>query len=189
MFGNINPTMMVIVALSVAVFILTIVVILLNKKINKINLAYKRTFRKGRANNLEQLIEENFELMENATKITQRATEEMAKLETKMARCIQNVGMVKYRAFQQTGPELSFSLALLDENKDGFVITNLFGKQNCSVYSKPIINGNSNHLLSAEEKEALEIAMTEKPAKLPEQAKKQGLTQLIAATVTNNILK
>lgn len=185
----INPTLLIIIAvLSVCVLALAVVVIVLNKKINRINLAYRRTFRKGRANNLEQLIEENFDLMEKATKVTQRATEEIDKLEAKMARCIQNVGMVKYRAFQQNGPELSFSLALLDENKDGILITNLFGKQGCSVYSKSVENGKSNYILSLEEKEALEIALSEKPHKVPEEEKKQGITKMIAATVANNIL-
>ena len=132
---NMKTLMMIIVALTVAVLVLAIAVLILYKKISSINSAYRRTFRKGRAKNLEQIIEENFQIMENATEITAKANESIAKMEAKMARCVQNVGMVKYRAFQQNGPELSFSLALLDDNKDGVILTNIFSKQNCSVYS------------------------------------------------------
>ena len=186
---DVTSLMIIIVALTVAVLVLTLAVLLLYRKINHINNAYRRTFRKGRAKNLEQLIEENFTVMENSVAVTQRANEEMARLEAKMARCVQNVGMVKYRTFQQSGPELSFSLALLDDNKDGVILTNIFSKQNCSVYSKPVQNGKSNSILSLEEKDALEIAMSDKPIKIPQEEKKQGLSQLIAATVANNILK
>lgn len=186
---EIKTLMMIIVALSAAVLILTIAVLMLYKKINVINNAYRRTFRKGRAKNLEQIIEDNFRIMEDATQATQKANEQFEMLQSKMARCVQNVGMVKYRAFQQSGPELSFSLALLDDNKDGVIITNIFSKQSSSVYSKPIKDGKSNSILSLEEKEALEVAMSDKPIKIPQEQKKQGISQLIAATVANNILK
>lgn len=181
--------MIIIVALTVAVLVLALAVLILYKKINTISNAYKRTFRKGRAKNLEQIIEENFQVMENATKVAEKANDQIARIESKMSRCVQNVGMVKYRAFQQSGPELSFSLALLDDNKDGVIITNIFSKQNCSVYSKAVQAGKSNSILSLEEKDALEIAMSDKPVRAPKEEKKQGISQLIAATVANNILK
>lgn len=179
---------LLLIAMSLAIVGLTYMVIRLNKKFSEINNAYKRTFRRGRGQHLEELIEENVHIMEKATEVSKNAMEKMNELEANMAKCIQNVGMVKYKAFRDMGGDLSFSLALLDANKDGVIITNLFGESNCSVYSKPITDGKSDFLLSLEEKEALEIALSEKPAKLPGEEKKPTIPKLIASVVANNIL-
>lgn len=167
---------------------LSYIVIKLNKKLSEINNAYRRTFRRGRGQHLEELIEQNVQIMETASKVSKEAMERMNELESMMARCIQNVGMVRYKAFRDMGGDLSFSLALLDANKDGVIITNLFGESNCSVYSKPVTNGKSDFLLSLEEKEALEIALSEKPSKIPSEDKKSTIPKLIASVVANNIL-
>ncbi|PKK39856.1 hypothetical protein ABB02_00916 [Clostridiaceae bacterium JG1575] len=174
--------------LVVVVLVLTLLVGSLYLKVRKLDNAYRRTFRKGRGKYLEQLILESLSDMHEATQASLEATAKVRELEAGMARCIQNVGMVRYRAFQNAGPDLSFSLALLDANRDGMVLTNIFGGTNCSMYSKPVKDGKSEFLLSLEEKEALEIAMSDKPMKIPEPVKKTSIPSLIASVVTNNIL-
>ncbi|UUM13515.1 DUF4446 family protein [Clostridiaceae bacterium HFYG-1003] len=176
------------VFLLAAVIGLSVLSYKMYNKLNKIETAYRRTFRVGRGKILEDLIAENLQIMEEASTVSKEVAAKMEKLESDMARAIQNVGMVRYRAFKDMGPELSFSLALLDAHKDGVIITNIFGGSNCSVYSKPIKDGKSDFLLSLEEKEALEIAMSDKPSKIPEPAKKPTLPGMIAAVVANNIL-
>lgn len=71
----------------------------------------------------------------------------------------QKVGMVKYDAFQEMGGKLSFSLALLDQKNDGFIINAMHSREGCYTYIKEIVNGNSIIVLAEEEKEALNIAM------------------------------
>lgn len=78
----------------------------------------------------------------------------------------QKVGMVKYDAFNEMGGKLSFSLALLDQKNDGFIINAVHSREGCYTYIKEIIDGNSVLVLAEEEKEALNIAMgvsTKKP--------------------------
>lgn len=186
---NLGTGVTVLIAvLTAAVLVLGFSVYLLNRKFSEINRAYKRTFRKGRGLHLEELIEQNLEIMENASEVSRQAMEKMQQVESDMAKCIQNVGMVKYKAFRDMGGDLSFSLALLDANKDGVIITNLFGESGCSAYSKPVTNGKSDFLLSLEEKEALEIAVSEKEMKIPGREKKPTIPKLIASVVANNIL-
>ena len=67
--------------------------------------------------------------------------------------------MVKYDAFHEMGGKLSFSLALLDQKNDGFIINAMHSREGCYTYIKEIVNGNSIIVLAEEEKEALEIAM------------------------------
>lgn len=186
---QINPaTAVVLILLFAAVLGLGIALYKMNRKLNTIETAYRRTFRVGRGKILEDLINENLHIMEESSAVAKEVSKKMEQLEADMARAVQNVGLVRYRAFEDMGPDLSFSLALLDANKDGVIITNIFGGTNCSVYSKPIIDGKSDFLLSLEEKEALEIAISDKPNKIPEPAKKPTIPGLIAAMVSNNIL-
>lgn len=73
----------------------------------------------------------------------------------------QKVGVVKYDAFRQMGGQLSFSLALLDENNNGFVLNSVHSTEGCYTYTKEIKNGESTISLGDEEKKALAIAMGE----------------------------
>ena len=78
-----------------------------------------------------------------------------------MKSTFQKVGLVKYDAFHEMGGKLSFSLALLNESNDGFVMNAVHSREGCYTYIKEIIDGNSIIVLADEEKEALEMAMEE----------------------------
>ena len=71
----------------------------------------------------------------------------------------QNFGIVKYDAFQQMGGQLSFSLVLLNENDNGFIINSVHSTEGCYSYSKEIKNGECSISLGEEEKKALNIAL------------------------------
>ena len=68
------------------------------------------------------------------------------------------MGLVRYDAFNQMGGQLSYSLALLDENDNGFIINSVHSTEGCYSYSKEIRNGDNSISLSQEEAEALAIA-------------------------------
>ena len=77
----------------------------------------------------------------------------------KLASTFQKVGIVKYDAFNQMGGQLSFSLALLDENNSGFILNCVHSTEGCYSYTKEIRNGSCDISLGEEEREALDIAM------------------------------
>lgn len=81
-------------------------------------------------------------------------------LEDKVSNSVQQVGFIRYNAFDDIGSDLSFSLALLDDNSNGVVISNIYGRDESNVYAKPISRGSSNYPLSTEEKEVVEMAMS-----------------------------
>jgi len=72
---------------------------------------------------------------------------------------IQNVGLLRYDAFEDVGGRLSFSCAMLDERGSGVVLTSINGRQETRVYAKPITEGRSSYNLSAEEEEAIRQAL------------------------------
>lgn len=80
-------------------------------------------------------------------------------LEHAMPKTIRHTGLVRFNPFSDAGGDQSFSLALLDDRKNGVVISSLYGREINRVYAKPIENGLSTYQLSAEEKEAIQRAI------------------------------
>ena len=77
----------------------------------------------------------------------------------------QKIGIVKYNAFKGMGGNLSFALALLDYTNTGFVLNSVHSREGCYLYLKDVERGETEVLLGAEEKEALEQALGYKERK------------------------
>ncbi len=75
---------------------------------------------------------------------------------------IQKVGIVRYNPFSEVGGDQSFSIALLDGNNGGVVITSLYSREGNRVYGKSVKSGISEYSLSNEEKKAIERAISSK---------------------------
>ncbi len=73
----------------------------------------------------------------------------------------QKFGLVKYDALQEMGGKLSFTLCMLDERNNGFVMNVVHSREGCYSYLKEIIDSNSVVTLAAEEEQALEQALNE----------------------------
>ena len=67
--------------------------------------------------------------------------------------------MVRYSAFKDTGSDLSFAVAMLDENNDGVVFNGIYSREMSNIYAKPVKKGVSEYTLSEEEKEAIRRAI------------------------------
>lgn len=73
--------------------------------------------------------------------------------------CIQKTGIVRYNAFKDTGSELSFALALLDRENNGYVLNGIFSREMSNIYAKPVKNGIPTYKASDEELEAISVAL------------------------------
>ncbi len=72
---------------------------------------------------------------------------------------VQKTGIVRYNPFSDVGGDQSFSIALLDGNNNGIVVSSLYTKEGNRIYGKPIKNGISEYSLSDEEKKAISKAI------------------------------
>jgi hypothetical protein len=84
-----------------------------------------------------------------------------AVLEANARRAFQNVGLVRFNPFEDTGGNQSFALALLDSAGDGFVLSSLHARTGTRVYAKALTGGQAEGALSNEEAEALRRALDE----------------------------
>jgi hypothetical protein len=79
----------------------------------------------------------------------------LQRLDSTLAHSIQGVGMVRFRAFQDTGGDQSFTMALVDGSGNGAVLSVLHSREGPLVYGKPVLAWTSSYNLSGEEEEAL----------------------------------
>ncbi len=120
---------------------------------------YKALIKGLSEKNVEDLmVSYSNELESIKNKISGPIENRIVNLEERMPTCLRNVGIVSYNAFDNVGNNMSFSIAALNDKKDGVVLTGIYTRENSYVYSKEIINGQPVKELSKEEKEALNKA-------------------------------
>jgi len=89
------------------------------------------------------------------TSRTDRLTARSEQIEAALARAVRGVGLVRFRAFEDTGGDQSFALALTDGEGNGVVLSALYGRDATRVYAKPVEGWLSPKPLGAEEEQAL----------------------------------
>ncbi len=114
--------------------------------------------QKKEPQNIDELLIQFKALKGNFDKITR----ELKDLKMASRFSFQKIGMVRFNPFDNMGGDHSFSVALLDMNNSGVIITSLYIRDGNRVYGKAIHNGASEYSLSAEEKEALAKAINNK---------------------------
>ena len=82
-----------------------------------------------------------------------------AVIDRRSQRSLQHIGLVRFNPFDDTGSDQSFAIALLDDQRDGIVISSLHGRANTRVFAKPVADGGSPHNLSDEESQAIRVAV------------------------------
>ena len=141
-------------------FILLILYITNLINLKNINKNYKKFMKKiGNGNNIEEMLQNYINKVEKIEDKNAEIIKYCNNLKEEISFCIKKVGMVRYSAFKDTGSDLSFALALLNENNDGVILNGLYSREMSNIYAKQIKNGKCSNKLSEEENKALEIAV------------------------------
>ena len=148
----------IIIGLVALIFIFLILMIINIVQVSKLKKRYKIFMNGKDAKSLEDTLMQRLDQVDDL--IASNATNEknINKLFENMKPTFQKVGLVKYDAFHEMGGKLSFSLALLNETNDGFVLNAVHSREGCYTYIKEIVDGNSIIVLAYEEQEALDMA-------------------------------
>lgn len=160
---NILKSNMEFVLIGLAVAILILLILLLITIINlaqirKLKKKYEKFMTGNDAQTLEDTIANHLNEIDGLIASNAENKRNIANLTDQIQFAFQKVGLVKYDAFQEMGGKLSFSLCLLNEKEDGFIINAMHSREGCYTYIKEVIAGNCVIILSEEEKEALEMA-------------------------------
>jgi hypothetical protein len=109
--------------LSGTVILLLLLVIILMVRISRINKRYRKLIGNSNVENVDDLLmdlQEGKKMLESTVKEQADAIDGIRKIMRKMK---SNVSVHRYNAFAQQGSDLSFSIAILDDEQDGVVLT------------------------------------------------------------------
>ncbi len=127
--------------------------------VNKVKKKYKKFMSDADGRSLEEKINDRLKQINTIEEMNIENRSKIEKIEKQMNSTFQKVGLVKYDALNEMGGKLSFSLALLTENNDGFIINAMHTREGCYTYIKEVIAGKPVPILGNEEREALDMAI------------------------------
>ncbi len=146
--------------ISGIMLILVLGFIVLISKYASLSKKYKSFMKKlGNGKDLEEDLETYMYRVDKVEKQNAEILNQIKRLDADLMKCIQKIGIVRYSAFKDTGSDLSFALALLDENNDGVVLNGIYSREMSNIYAKPIQNGKSTYTVSEEEAQAIQKAI------------------------------
>ena len=132
--------------------VLIFIVIRLNNRLNSLSSGTNKK-------NLEDITRKHIETVEQCRSDIERMNSEFDQIRKDTADFIRKVGLVRYQGFKDTGGDQSFSLALLNEENSGIIITSLLGRGFSKIYAKKVTNGSPERTLTNEEERALNQAL------------------------------
>ncbi len=152
-FFSSNILMIIILVINVLIFILYV---LSNIKLSKLRKNYSDFMTKlGKGENIDVMLKDYVSQVQDIKQENKEIEKYCAVLENKENNCLQKIGLVRYNAYKDTGSNLSFAVAILDEENSGIVLNGIYARDSSNIYCKNIEKGESPYALSKEEKEAI----------------------------------
>lgn len=152
---------LIVLLLVVLVLVLTVITVSMSIRLSRLTRKY-RIFMKGKdGQSLEKAFSQTFREIDRLGDLGERHHHHIERLTKQYKNTLNKYGIVKYDAFDDVGGKLSFALAMLDSNNSGFILDAIHSRDNCFLYLKEIVNGESYIMLSDEEIRALKEAVND----------------------------
>ncbi len=155
---GIDPGIIIIILLVLTIFLL-IKSVSSSMRLSRLERKYK-TFMKGSdAQSLEKIFVRKFAQIDKLYEAKEDHEHDILFIKKNLEKMFSKYGVEKYDAFDDVGGKLSFALALLDKDNTGLILNAVHSRDNCFLYLKEIVKGESYVMLSQEEVEALRKAV------------------------------
>lgn len=151
----------IVFGLAIFCIILLVLVIVNFNKMKKIQKRYEKFMSKDNVD-LEELLVQYTKKLNTLLQNEKEIMTSIKSIEQVQALCIQKVGIVRYKAIANTGADLSFAIAMLDQQNDGIILNGIYSRDGSYTYAKPVIDAKSSYKLSEEEEQAIEKALSKK---------------------------
>ena len=122
-------------------------------------LRLRRVFGGKRPGDLEEVLRAVAKELRELDASREEIEKYLETVEKRLRRSVQHVGIVRFNPFEDAGGDQSFAIAVLDESKNGIVISSLYGRGMSRIYAKPLEKAASRYQLSEEEKRAIAEAL------------------------------
>ena len=164
---GIDPGIIIIVLL-ILVIILIVNVFSSNMRLSRLERKYKMFMKGSDAQSLEKVFVRKFAQIDRLYEAKEDHEHSINFIKKSFGVIFSKYGVEKYDAFDDVGGKLSFALALLDKENTGLILNAVHSRDNCFLYLKEIVKGESYVMLSQEEVEALRKAVNFGLAELEE---------------------
>ncbi len=155
---GVDPGIIVLI-LMMLVIVLAVMVFRISMRQSRLERRYK-SFMKGQdGQSLEKQFKRQFNQIDKLMEANEIHIHDINLLKNNYQRLFSKYGVEKYDAFDDVGGKLSFVLALLDKHNTGIILNAIHSRDNCFLYLKEIVKGESYVMLSQEEVEALRKAV------------------------------
>jgi len=119
---------------------------------------YDRLFSGAGGADLQMSLEALMDRLEDFKDRIGRQETNVRQLQRTLGHSVQGVGIVRFRAFQDTGGDQSFAMALVDGGGNGVILSALYSREGTRLYAKPLTAWGSSYNISDEERQALDQA-------------------------------
>lgn len=127
----------------------------LHNKLRKFQDSYLALQTYVSGNSLDELLEEYLREVKRVSGSLAKNEKRMEQTEAKLRSSVDRAELVRFNAFENMGSDLSFALALLNQEGDGVVLSSIHSREESRIYAKPIVKGESTYHLSEEEKQVI----------------------------------
>jgi hypothetical protein len=149
------PVEVVLLFVGIVLLVFIILLISLWVKLNKLRKSYQTMLNGSGSLNVEQVLIELQQKGNEQSELIRQQAQTINMMQQQMKKMKSNVAVHRYNAFSESGSDLSFSVAIVDEEQDGVVLTGIHNREHTFVYAKPLSQGQSKYTLSPEEKEVI----------------------------------
>ena len=130
-----------------------------NMRLSRLERRYKVFMKGSDAQSLEKVFVRKFAQIDRLYEAKDQHDHELLFIKKNLDKMFSKYGVEKYDAFDDVGGKLRFALALLDKDNTGLILNAVHSRDNCFLYLKEIVKGESYVMLSQEEVEALRKAV------------------------------
>ena len=146
-------------ALTLLLIVCVILILLLNRRMKQFEASSVslQTFMSGQQ--LDSLFDEYNKRITEQEKNFNKCTMQLTLIEEKLRVGVDRAELLRFRAFEDMGSDLSFAFALLNQEGNGVVISSIHNRDESRVYAKPINCGKSSYQLTDEEIQVINKAL------------------------------
>ncbi|QSO50881.1 DUF4446 family protein [Alicyclobacillus curvatus] len=153
-----NTTDLWLVGLTAVTLLNFILVIVLSVQKSKLRRQLKRWQGIHETADLDAIYDRTLKRVEAADEVLANLSASVHAVELALRTKVSTPKVTRYNAFSDTGSDLSFSVALVDDTQTGIVMSSIYGREESRTYGKPVVNGQSSYPLTDEEAEVLSVA-------------------------------
>lgn len=148
-------------ALIAVILVMLGLIFNLYSELSTIKTRYKRMMTGAEGDSIEHMLSKHTAEVNAVADEQLKMHNKISTLDELAKSSLSRIAVVHFDAFEKTGQNLSWCVAILDRNNNGVVISSICGQEAERSYAKPIEDGRatSGYKLTREEEQALSQAM------------------------------